>query len=515
MDTAVYLAVGSVALLFLLHYLIGGGGGGKGKGARRLPPSPPAFPFIGHLYLVKPPLHSTLTRLAAQYGPVFSLRMGSRLAVIVSSPEGAKECLTDNDLVFANRPLFPSVRLVSYNGTMLGMSSYGAHWRNLRRVAAIQLLSAHRVACMTPVISAEVRAMVRRMDHVAAAAPGGAARLQLKRRLFELSLSVLMETIARTKTSRTEANSDTDMSPEAEEFKQLLDEIIPHIGRANRWDYLPALAWFDTSGVKNKIIDAVNRRDAFLRRLIDANRKRLEDGLDSEDRSMIAVLLSRQKTEPEFYTDTMITALCSNLFSAGTETTSSTTEWAMSLLLNHPEELKKAQAEIDAVVGTSRLVTADDVSRLPYLQCVINETLRLYPPAPLLLPHESSADCKVGGYDVPKGTMLLVNVYDIQRDPTVWEDAGKFKPQRFEDGKADEKLMMPFGMGRRKCPGDTLALRTIGLVLSTLLQCFEWDRVDGAEIDMTEGGGLTMPRAVPLEAICKPREAMRHVLKEL
>ena len=204
-----------------------------------------------------------------------------------------------------------------------------------------------------------------------------------------------------------------------------------------------------------------------------------------------------------------------NLFGAGTEATSTTTEWAMSLLLNHPEALRKAQAEIDAAVGTSRLLTADDMPRLTYLNGVISETMRLYPAGPLLLPHESSADCKVSGYDVPRGTMLLVNAYAIHRDPAVWEDPGTFRPERFEDGKAEGRLLMPFGMGRRKCPGETLALRTIGLVLGTLIQCFDWDRVDGVEVDMTEGGGLTIPRAVPLEVMCKPRELLRDVLHEL
>ncbi|CAD6206740.1 unnamed protein product [Miscanthus lutarioriparius] len=300
-----------VAFLFLLHYLVArAGAGGKGKGSQQLPPSPPAIPFLGHLHLVKTPFHAALTRLAARHGPVFSMRMGSGRAVVVSSPECAKECFTEHDVNFANRPMFPSMRLVSLDGAMLSVSSYGPYWGNLRRVATIQLLSAHRVACMTPAISAEVRGMVRRMEHADAAAPGGAARMQLKRRLFELSLSVLMETIAQTKTSRTEANADTDMSPEAQEFKQIIDELVPYMGTANRWDYLPVLRWFD---VRNKILDAVSRRDAFFRRLIDGERRRLDDGNHSENKSMIAVLLSLQKSEPEVYTDTVIIALCAVL----------------------------------------------------------------------------------------------------------------------------------------------------------------------------------------------------------
>nr|ALO20341.1 cytochrome P450 [Cynodon dactylon] len=517
MDKA-YVALLSFASLFLLHYLVsrrnGTGKGSKAKGA--LPPSPPSVPFLGHLHLVKTPFHAALARLADCHGPVFSLRMGARPAVVVSSPEHAKECFTEHDVAFANRPRFPSQQLASFNGAALGSASYGPYWRNLRRVATVHLLSAHRVACMTGTIAAEVRAMVRRMNRAAQVASGGAARIELKRRLFEVSLSVLMETIARTKTSRTEADDDTDMSPEAREFKQIVDELLPHLGTANLWDYMPVLRWFDVFGVRKKIVSAVRRRDAFLRHLVDAERTRLDDGNDAgEKKSIIAMLLTLQKSEPDVYSDTMIMALCGNLFGAGTETTSTTTEWAMSLLLNHPEKLRKAQAEIDAVVGTSRLLTADDMPRLTYLRCIIDETMRLYPAAPLLLPHESSTHCKVGGYDVPAGTMLLVNVYAIHRDPAVWDGPTEFVPERFEDGKAEGRLLMPFGMGRRKCPGETLALRTIGLVLGTLIQCFDWDRVDGLEVDMTESGGLTIPRAVPLEAMCRPRATMREVLQEL
>jgi cytochrome P450 len=322
MDKA-YIAALSAAALFLLHYLLGRRAGGEGKAKakgsrRRLPPSPPAIPFLGHLHLVKAPFHGALARLAARHGPVFSMRLGTRRAVVVSSPDCARECFTEHDVNFANRPLFPSMRLASFDGAMLSVSSYGPYWRNLRRVAAVQLLSAHRVGCMAPAIEAQVRAMVRRMDRAAAAGGGGVARVQLKRRLFELSLSVLMETIAHTKTSRAEADADSDMSTEAHEFKQIVDELVPYIGTANRWDYLPVLRWFDVFGVRNKILDAVGRRDAFLGRLIDGERRRLDAGDESESKSMIAVLLTLQKSEPEVYTDTVITALCAVSASSST-----------------------------------------------------------------------------------------------------------------------------------------------------------------------------------------------------
>ncbi|RCV40788.1 hypothetical protein SETIT_9G083600v2 [Setaria italica] len=523
MEPAAYVAaILSFLFLFSLHRLLGSDRhrkiNGKNKEMQRLPPSPPAIPVLGHLHLLGKPIHAALARLAERYGPVFSLRLGSRETVVVSSAAHARECFTEHDVCFANRPRFPSLLLISFGGATLPMCGYGSYWRNLRRVATVQLLSAHRVSCMLPVISVEVRAMARRMFRSAAAAPGGAARVELKRRLFEVSLSALMEVIARTKTSRTEADADTDISPEAQEFMKALDVFIPLLSASNKWDYLPVLRWFDVFGVRSKILAAVTARDAFLRRLIDAERRRLDDDESEKNKSMIGVLLSLQKSEPEVYTDTTIMALCSSMFSGGAETTSTTAEWAMSLLLNHPEALKKAQAEIDACVGPSRLLNADDVPRLGYLQCIISETLRLYPVVPTLIPHESTADCAVGGHHVPAGTMLLVNVYAIHRDPGMWADPAAFRPERFEagGGAADGLFMMPFGMGRRKCPGEALALRTLGLVLGTLIQCFDWGAVGGAAgVDMAEGVGITLPRDVPLEAMCKPRQGMLRVLQEL
>nr|TKV91236.1 hypothetical protein SEVIR_9G081775v2 [Setaria viridis] len=218
---------------------------------------------------------------------------GSHLAL---PPSRSRECFTEHDVTFANRPRFPSLLLISYDGTTLPTCGYGPHWRNLRRVATVQLLSAHRVRCMSPVISGEVRTMVRRTYRTAAAAPGGAARVELKRRLFEVSLSALMGTIARTKASSAEADADTDTSPEAQEFKKALDEFIPLVDAASVWDLLPVLRWFDVFGARKKIVAAVGRRDAFLRRLIDAERRSLDGGGENDKKSMISVLLSLQKS---------------------------------------------------------------------------------------------------------------------------------------------------------------------------------------------------------------------------
>ncbi|KAF8717054.1 hypothetical protein HU200_026165 [Digitaria exilis] len=473
MERFYYVAAVTVVLLVLLHHLLMR----RRKRHQRLPPGPRfAFPILGHLPLLKKPLQSSLADLAARHGPIVHLRLGARSAFVIGSASLAKECFSGElDVAIANRPHFPSVREASFDYSVLTLANYGAHWRTMRRVATVHLLSAHRVNVMSDsVIARELRAMVRRLARASAAAPGGVARVELKRRLFELSHSVLMEIMAQTRNTYSD-DADEDMSKEAREMKGIIDAIVSLAGVANVWDYMPLLRWLDVYGVKRKLTDAVNRRNVFVYKMIDAEREKLKqlerkngegDANHSDDKlSMIGVMLSLQKTEPDVYTDTFINALVANLLGVATETTTTTLEWTMALLLNHTDVLKKAQEEIDSNVGEGRLLDKNDLPHLPYLHCIINETLRLYPAAPLLLPHEASTDCKIHGYDVPAGSMVLVNAYAIHRDPTIWEDPEEFRPERFEHGKAEGKFMMPFGMGRRKCPGENLAMRIMGLDL--------------------------------------------------
>lgn len=198
----------------------------------------------------------------------------------------------------------------------------------------------------------------------------------------------------------------------------------------------------------------------------------------------------------EMYTQALVVA--------GTETSEVTLEWAMSNLLNNPEILEKASAEIDDKIGSDRLMDESDIVKLPYLQNIVSETLRLYPAVPLLLPHYSSDECKVAGYDMPGGTLLLTNAWAMHRDPSLWDEPERFKPERFEKEGEAQKLI-PFGMGRRACPGAELGKRLVSLALGCLIQCFEWKRVGEELLDMTEGKGITMPKATPLRAMCKTR----------
>lgn len=202
---------------------------------------------------------------------------------------------------------------------------------------------------------------------------------------------------------------------------------------------------------------------------------------------------------------------------AGTDTSAVTMEWALSLLLNHPEVLNKAQREIDAHLGHDRLIEEVDLPHLSYLQSIIKETMRMHTPGPLLVPHESSKECCVGGYRIPQGTMLLVNVWAIHNDPKIWAEPTKFKPERFEceEGEGDGLRYLPFGSGRRHCPGEVLAIRMVGLALGSLIQCFDWESVDNQMVDMTEGSGLIIPKAQPLLAKCRPRPTMVDLLSQL
>ncbi|KAK4767700.1 hypothetical protein SAY87_002841 [Trapa incisa] len=425
---------------------------------RNLPPSPfPTLPVIGHLYLLKKPLHRTLKAIAARHGSVLLLQFGSRRVLIASSPSAAEDCLNKNDTVFANRPHLLAGKYLGYNYTSLAWSSYGDHWRNLRRIASLEILSTHRLNCLAGIRANEVAALVRRL----ARKDDPTLPVDLKTALFGLMMNVLMRMIA----GKRYYGENVEEVEEAKSFREIVTETFRIGGATNIGEFLP-----------------------FLRKI------------------------GFKETEPDYYKDIFIRSIMLVLLAAGTDTSAATLEWAMSLLLNYPEVLKKAQAEIDVAVGSSRLVNESDLAGLPYLHCIIKEMLRMYPAGPLLLPHESSVECDVGGHRVPRGTMLLVNLYSIQRDPKYWPE-----PERFEgmEGVRDGHKMMPFGAGRRGCPGENLALRMVGVTLGSLIQCFEWDRVGEEPVDMTEGTGLTMPKAQPLFARCRTRESMRPLLSHI
>lgn len=189
----------------------------------------------------------------------------------------------------------------------------------------------------------------------------------------------------------------------------------------------------------------------------------------------------------------------------------------MSLLLNHPNELEKIRKEIDENVAPRKLLEDSDLQNLPYLRCIISETLRLYPVGPLLVPRRSSKDSNLGGFDISRGTILLANAWAIHRDPTLWKDPETFRPERFKgfQGGNEGFRFVPFGVGRRACPGAGMAMRVMGLALGCFIQCFDWEREGLELVDMEEVLGLTLSKAKALEASCRQRSSIMHVLSQL
>ncbi|KAH7677685.1 Isoflavone 2'-hydroxylase protein [Dioscorea alata] len=513
MNTIIFTTIVLIILIKLLIF-----SKTQNKNKTKKPPSPTSLPILGHLHLLinnKQPLYKTLTQLSINHGPIMLLRFCFRHVLIVSSFSAATEFFTNLDIIFANRPKLPTEGHLTYNHTTLGTSSYGPHWRNIRRIVAVHLFSSAKLNSSSTIRAAETHALVRRLFK------GGSEfkRVDIRTVLHEMVLNVMMMLVAGKRYYVDEGvGADVD---EVKWFEEMVEETFKLSGMSNVRDFLPELLRVvDVHGVEKKLARLEKMWDEYLQRLIDELRGKLghENNVNESIARMnlIGTLLAMQEDEdPDYYTDNLIKAQVLSLLSAGTDTSSATLEWGLSLLVNHPQVLKKAQDEIDELVGHDRLIKEFDIPNLPYLHCIVLEILRLYPAAPLLLPHESSQDCRVFGFDIPRGTILVVNAYAMHRDPEIWEDALVFKPERFLGGEEKVKMMMPFGMGRRRCPGEGLSFRLVELVLGALVQCFEWERVEDEEMSMEGGAGLDMHKAMALELMCKPRQDLIAVISRL
>nr|WNO46793.1 cytochrome P450 81AN9 [Tripterygium hypoglaucum] len=465
-----------------------------------LPPSPPSVPILGHLHLLKPPMHrNILYKLSQKYGPIFSLWFGSRRVVVLSSLPLVEECFTKNDIVFANRPKLLMTKHLGYNSTTVTQAPYGDHWRNLRRICTIEVFSNHRLNTFLSVRKDEIRRLLVKLSR------DDFAKVELKSMFAELTFNIIMRMVS----GKRYYGDNVDNDEEARNFREMMREATTYGGVSYPGDFFPVLKWIDWGDYEKRVKRLAGKTDAFLQGLIDEHRGKRE-GSESVN-SMIDHLLSLQESQPEYYTDQIIKGLVLVMLLAGTETSAVTLEWAMSNLVNHPEVLHKARAEMDSQVGQESLIEEPDVSKAHYIQAILLETLRLNPATPLLVPHISSDDCTLGGYHVPRDTILLVNAWVIHRDPTLWDEPSSFKPERFLKGDTESAKLIPFGLGRRACPGSGLAQRVIGLTLGSLIQCFEWKRVSEKLVDMSEGKGVTVPRVGPLEVMCKARPIMNKL----
>lgn len=435
---------------------------------------------------------------------------------MVSSPSAVEECFTKNDIIFANRPQSMSGDHLTYNYTAFVWAPYGHLWRSLRRISVIELFASKSLQKSSTICGEEVCSLLRRLLK---AKNGVTAKVDLKFLFSLLAYNVMMR-LAAGKPCIDEEVAGTKV--EKQLFQEFKERFSPGLGM-NICDFIPILRLIGYKGLEKSMKKLQSTRDKYLQHLIDEIRMRRTSSSSKTAKqwktegksSVIETFLSLQDLEPEFLTDTVIKSVIMMMFVAGTETSAVTLEWAMALLLDHPEAMQKLKAEIDEHVGHGRLLNESDIAKLPYLRCVIKETLRLYPPAPLLLPHFSSGACTVGGFDIPQGTTLMVNAWAMHRDPKLWEDSNEFKPERFEAGLGEEEgfKYIPFGTGRRVCPGATMGLQIVSFALGALVQCFEWDKVGPAPEDMSHSrSGITLSKAKPLEALCCPRRDLITLL---
>ncbi|CAH9053827.1 unnamed protein product, partial [Cuscuta europaea] len=410
-------------LLFLL-YLI------SNQFHRKLKNYPPTpfltLPVLGHLYLLKKHPHKTLTNISKRLGPVVLLKFGSRKVLLVSSPSAVEECLSKNDVVFANRPRLLAGKYIEYDYTSMASASYGDHWRNLRKIVATEILSSNRLQALHEIRADEVKSMIRMLDSSSKAE----SPADMKTVFFELMLNLMMRMIA----GKSYYGDDKEVDVKtAARFREIVREVFLLSGATNVGDYVPSLSRLSAE-LEESFRKLQLKRDASLQDLIiECRRERMADaGSDAagKRKSFVGVLLTRQEEEPEYYKDEIIGGLVWDTIAAGIDTSAATMEWTLSLLLNHQHVLQKAREEIDDKVGYERLVEESDMADLPYLNCIIKEAMRMHPIAPLAVPHESSKECTIASHRIPKGTMLLLNLYSIQRDPEYWDEPERFNPER-------------------------------------------------------------------------------------
>ncbi|KAI3684653.1 hypothetical protein L6452_33878 [Arctium lappa] len=481
---------------------------------RNLPPTPlSAITIIGYLFFFKPPIHRTLSQIATRHGTVLLLRFGCRRVLLISSSSAAEDLFTKNDAVFAHRPKLIAGKQFGHNYTNLAWAPHGALWRHLRRVSCLEILPFHRLRNHHDSLADEVKLLLGRLFR------SENEIVELKPVFLELVLDVMMRMFAGKRSCRNKLTAE--MSAES---ISLLDYVTRSFrmttGEPDLGYFMPILKFLGLKGLEHRSKELQKKGDLLMDNLIKELRTTMlefSDGPGEKEEKVIEFLLARQKDDPTRYPDEIIRGLLLVLMASGTDTSAGIMEWAFSLLLNHPKVLQKAQNEIKNYVGNDRFLEQSDIEHLHYLNCIVKETMRMYPVAPLLVPHESSKECTIGGYNVPKGTMLMVNVWAIQNDPNIWIEPTKFKPERFEEvvGKRDGFKLMPFGYGRRSCPGKHMAVRVISLALGSLIHCFEWERVSEKMVDLTEETGLALLKAQPLMAVCRSRSAMVNLLSEI
>ncbi|KAF8029436.1 hypothetical protein BT93_E1978 [Corymbia citriodora subsp. variegata] len=464
----------------------------------RLPPSPPKLPIIGNLHQLGNYPHRSLQALSRRYGPLMMLHFGSAPILVVSSADCARDIMKTHDLIFSDRPRSTLSERLLYHRKDVSLAPYGEYWRQMRSICVLQLLSNKRVQSLRTVREEEISLLMDKIE---------------QHRSVDLSdvfASLTNDIICRVALGRKYSEG-----MQGKKFKGLLADMTGLLGTFNVGDFIPSIAWINKlTGLDAKVELVAREFDQFLDEVVEEHRRKMEEksvgggGGDRRDFVDVLLVIEKDKTLGFALGADSIKALVLDIFTAGTDTTYTVLEWAMTELLRHPRAMDILQTEVRKIANGKPNITDEDLEKMHYLRAVLKETLRLHPPIPLLVPRLSTRDVKIRGYDIAVGTMVITNAWTIGRDPSTWDKPDEFKPERFLNSSVDFKgqdlELIPFGSGRRGCPGTSFAMATNELVLANLVDKFDWALPEGLkaeDLDMTECTGLTIHRKVHLLAV--------------
>ncbi|KAL8495443.1 hypothetical protein ACS0TY_019548 [Phlomoides rotata] len=467
----------------------------RARRSSRLPPGPYQFPIIGNILELGTKPHQSLAKLSRIYGPLMSLKLGSKTTIVVSSPEIAKIVLQKHDIEFSSRSVPSSIRHVEHDKFSVAWLPVENQWRKLRKICKEQMFSVSRMDASQGLRTEKLQKLseyVKQSCETGGTVDIGAA-----------AFTTVLNLISATFFSREFAQFNSDSS---QEMKDVVYGVMTYVGKPNLADYFPVLESIDPQRISKQLKIYFDKLFAIFDGIID---EKLKSRGQTND-LLEALIDINQRDEVELNRDE-IKHMLLDLFVAGTDTSSSTVEWAMTELLRNPDKMSRVREEIKVVIQEKGQVEESDIPSLPYLQAVVKETFRLHPAAPFLVPHKAESDVQINGYLVPKNAQILVNVWASGRDPNIWTNADSFSPERFLTGEYDhidfkgkDFELIPFGAGRRICPGLPLAYRMVHLMLATFVGNFGWKLEQGMkveELDMDEKFGLTLQKAIPLKAV--------------
>ncbi|KAG6404322.1 hypothetical protein SASPL_136568 [Salvia splendens] len=397
------------------------------------------------------------------------------------------------DSLFSNRPKLSIADRLTYGSHDVGFAPYGDYWRRVRSVCVLQLLSNKRVQSYRRVREEETSLLIRKI----ASSPNLA-------NLSEAFQKMTNDVVCRIALGKKYSGGGEGMV-----FGEIVDALIELLGTFSVGDYVPWLGWINRiNGLDARVANVAKMYDEFLQRVIEEHR---EKG-DGSAVDFVDVLLQFQRESEEKVEDYTIKAVIEDMFNAGTHSTSTALEWTIAELIKNPRTMKTLQTEVREIGKSKDEINEDDIEKMPYLKAAIKEGLRLHAPTPLLLPREPTRDTKVLGYDVARGTQVMINAWAINKDPASWgEDAEEFRPERFLDSSVDLRgkhlQFIPFGAGRRGCPGITFTLAVNELALAKLVHKFDFGLPGGVrveDLDMTEASGVSVRRKSPLVVVATP-----------